>query len=176
MFSRLLTSTRYLIVIAGIGAFIGALALLLFASVREVLVLLKAFSDIGAASLGIKDLALELIQILDYFLLAVGFYIIALGLYDLFIDDRLEMPGWLIIHDLEDLKTKLLSVLIVIMAVSFLSQVVKWDGDRNILGYGVAIGVVIAALTYFSSVKTKKGPIKAEKKKDVGIEENEASE
>jgi hypothetical protein len=44
-----------------------------------------------------------------------------------------------------------------VMAVLFLGQVVTWDGERNLLQYGAGIALVIAALTWFVSQKSKKG-------------------
>jgi uncharacterized membrane protein YqhA len=84
------------------------------------------------------------------------FYIIALGLYELFVDDRVELPQWLIIRNIDDLKNKLAGVVVVVMAVLFPGQVVSWDGQRDLLGYGVAIAFVIAALTYFVGLKGSK--------------------
>ena len=83
-------------------------------------------------------------------------YVIAIGLFELFVDDRLDLPNWLEIHDLNDLKDKLIGVVVVVMGVLFLGQVVTWDGQRDLLGYGVGIAAVIAALTWFSSQKPKK--------------------
>jgi uncharacterized membrane protein YqhA len=54
------------------------------------------------------------------------------------------------------LKNKLTAVVIVVMGVLFLGQVVTWDGERNLLNFGAAIALVIAALTYFLSQKSKK--------------------
>jgi uncharacterized membrane protein YqhA len=88
--------------------------------------------------------------------LATVLYIIALGLYALFVDDRLPLPAWLEIHDLDDLKEKLISVVIVVLGVLFLEQVVAWDGGRDLLGFGAAIALVVAALTYFLSQKPRK--------------------
>ena len=78
------------------------------------------------------------------------------GLFELFIDDRLDLPNWLEIHDLNDLKEKLIGVIIVVLAVLFLGQVATWDGVRDLLGYGTATALVIAALTWFVSQKGKK--------------------
>ena len=83
-------------------------------------------------------------------------YIIALGLYELFVDDQLPLPQWLEIHDLDDLKNKLTGVVILVMAVLFLGQVVTWDGERDLLRYGGGIALMIAALTYFLSQRSKK--------------------
>ena len=40
-----------------------------------------------------------------------------------------------------------------VLAVLFLGQVVAWDGSRDLLGFGVATALMIAALTYFLSLK-----------------------
>ena len=37
----------------------------------------------------------KLIKQADYALLATVLYVLALGLYSLFVDDRVPMPGWL---------------------------------------------------------------------------------
>lgn len=42
-----------------------------------------------------------------------------------------------------------------IRQLTFLGEVVSWDGERNLLPYGGAIAVVIAALTYFLSQRGK---------------------
>ena len=102
-----------------------------------------------------KVLALACIELVDLFLLATVFYI-ALGLWELFIDDRAPVPHWLEIHTLDDLKTKLAGTVAAVLGVTFLGQVVTWDGERDLLGYGLATAAVIAALTWFISGKPDK--------------------
>ena len=41
------------------------------------------------------------------------------------------------------------------MGISFMGRVVAWDGVENLLNFGVAVGVVILALSYFLNVKIK---------------------
>ncbi|MBA3534855.1 MAG: YqhA family protein [Ardenticatenales bacterium] len=153
---RLLSISRYLIIIAVVGSFIASLTILLY-GIFEIFHLVAETVAVGAvSSKGAKALALASIEIIDLFLLGTVFYIIALGLYELFIDDQLPVPDWLVIHTLDDLKNKLIGVVIVVMAVLFLGQVVTWDGQRDLLGFGAAIALVIAALTYFLGQKSKK--------------------
>jgi uncharacterized membrane protein YqhA len=83
-------------------------------------------------------------------------YVVALGLFALFIDDRAPLPPWLEIHTIDDLKDKLIRVVIMVLSVVFVGQVVTWDGQRNLLPYGAGIALVIAALTYFLVQKPKK--------------------
>jgi uncharacterized membrane protein YqhA len=101
-------------------------------------------------------LTLAFIEVVDVFLLGTIFYIVALGLYELFIEEGVGLPPWLVIRDLDDLKSKLIGVVIVVLGVLFLGQVVTWDGQRDLLRFGVAIAIVIIALTYFLGQRAKK--------------------
>lgn len=153
---RFISGSRYLIVVPALGSFVAATAVLLYGAVEIVLLIVENASH-EVSSKGAKTLALGLIEVVDLFLLGTVLYIIALGLYELFVDDQLPLPSWLSIHDLDDLKNKLTGVVILVMGVLFLGQVVSWDGQRDLLPYGAAIALVIAALTYFLSQRGKKG-------------------
>jgi uncharacterized membrane protein YqhA len=152
---RLISASRYLIVVPALGSFIAATAVMLYGAVEIVLLIGENLSH-GVSSKGAKALALGFIEVVDLFLLGTVLYIIALGLYELFVDDNLPLPAWLSIHNLDDLKNKLTGVVILVMGVLFLGQVVSWDGERDLLPYGAAIALVIAALTYFLSQRGKK--------------------
>jgi uncharacterized membrane protein YqhA len=147
----ILGSSRYLILLAVLSAFIAAVTLLLFGAYDTALEIVHILG--GEIP---KSLAATFIEIADLFLLGVVMYIMALGLYELFIDDTVPVPEWLEIHTLDDLKAKLISVVIVVLGVLFLKQVVSWDGERNLLTFGGGIGLVIAALTYFLTSHEKK--------------------
>jgi len=97
---------------------------------------------------GAKVLAIDCTEMIDLFLLGAVLYIIALGLYALFIDDQLPVPPWLGCSNLDQLKEQLIVVVIPLLAVSFLGYVVNWDGNSNILALGVAVGLVLFALGY----------------------------
>lgn len=156
---RLLSGSRYLIIIAVLSTLVAATALLLYGAYETIHILRSLALADGSGPKGAKGLILAFIELTDLFLLATVLYVIAIGLFELFVDDRLDLPNWLEIHDLNDLKEKLIGVIIVVMGVLFLGQVVTWDGQRDLLGYGVGIALVIAALTWFTSQKPKKaGP------------------
>jgi uncharacterized membrane protein YqhA len=155
---RLISATRYLIVLPALGSFIAATALLVY-GVLEIVQLLGETVEAGVSSKSAKGLVLASIEVVDLFLLGTVLYIIAIGLYELFVDDQLPLPAWLSIHDLDDLKNKLTGVVILVMGVLFLGQVVTWDGERDLLRYGSAIAMVIAALTYFLSQRSKKAKV-----------------
>ncbi|MFN5933654.1 MAG: YqhA family protein, partial [Roseiflexaceae bacterium] len=69
----------------------------------------------------------------------------------------LELPAWLNISSLDDLKNKLTSVIVVVLGVVFLGKIVSWDGSSDILNIGASIALVIAALTWFLRNSSTKG-------------------
>ena len=104
-----------------------------------------------------KVVSISFIEVIDLFLIGTVFYITALGLYELFIDDNLTLPGWLVVRNLDDLKGKLINGVVVIMAVFFLGTLVNWDGQSNLLQLGGSVALMIAALTAFQFVRHKGG-------------------
>lgn len=63
------------------------------------------------------------------------------------------MPGWLKICDLDDLKEKLLGLVIIALAVLFLGDALTWDGTFHSLAHGAAIGAVIISLSVYTLVR-----------------------
>jgi uncharacterized membrane protein YqhA len=155
MLRRALASSRYIVLIAVVGTFVASLTLLVYEGlvVAEAVVRIVAKGQVSAQ--GAKVLAVGLIEAVDIFLIAIAVYIISLGLYALFIDDALPLPRWLEVHDLEDLKANLVSIVIAVLAVLFLREAVAWDGERDLLEFGAVLALVIAALTLFLFLKRK---------------------
>jgi uncharacterized membrane protein YqhA len=94
---------------------------------------------------------LHAIEIVDLFLLATVVQVVSLGLYQLYFRQDLQLPKWLKIETLDDLKSKLVGVSITVLAVFFLGKAITWDTGIDILYLGGAAAMVIAALTFFLS-------------------------
>ena len=96
-----------------------------------------------------------LLLLTDLFLVGATLMIAAFGFYDLFIGTigvsgrGVRLPGWLRMHDLNDLKGRVISMIILVAAVSFVDDVVESEDGRDTLYIGIGVGVVIAALTAF---------------------------
>ncbi len=147
MLRRILAGSRYLIIIAVLATFLAAVALLVYGGLTVLHVIYEMFAS-KFTTTEAKHFSVEFIEIIDLLLLGTVLYIVSLGLYELFIDERIVTPHWLVITDLDDLKGKLLGVIIVLLAVTFLGDVVTWDGSQSILWLGLATGLVLLALGY----------------------------
>src|SRR4051812_38378523 len=101
MGARIVSASRFLIVVAVICIFITGMALLVYGASETYELVAHLFSD-GVSAKGAKALVLAAIELVDLFLLATVLFVIAIGLYELFIDDNLALPDWLEIHTLDD--------------------------------------------------------------------------
>jgi len=93
-----------------------------------------------------------LLLLTDLFLVGATLMIAAFGLYELFIGKirgRLVLPGWLRMHDLNDLKARVISMIILVAAVTFVDAVIESKDGLDTLYVGAGIALVIAALTGF---------------------------
>lgn len=149
MFTKLLSLSRYIMVLPVIGALFGSIALIIYQIAVMASASLDIIKSIELTSKASKTYAVRVVETVDVFLIAIAVYIISLGLYSLFIDDTVKLPSWLKISNLEDLKEHLLSVVIAVLAVLLLSEAVAWDGTRDILSFGLSIAAAIAALAFF---------------------------
>jgi uncharacterized membrane protein YqhA len=144
--ARVLSTGRYFILLAIVGSFITSCWVLIYAFFVGVV---GAVGDTVQHDFGVdgaKHVSVEVISLVDLFLLGTVLYVVAVGLFQLFVNPRLPTPAWLRIGDLDDLKERLLATIVVLLAVSFLGYVVTWDGSLNLLGAGAAIGIVLIAI------------------------------
>jgi len=141
MLKTLLKQSRYLVIIAVLSCLAAALGAFAWGAFKTWHALLFLVETGGKDPLG----AVKFIELMDAFLIATALLIFAIGLYELFVED-IEMPGWLVIHSLHDLKAKLASVIVLVMAVNFLAHLAEWNDARETLEFGLAVAVVSAAL------------------------------
>jgi uncharacterized membrane protein YqhA len=148
---NIFAASRFVIGLAVVGSFVGSAILLVIATITLFRIAWNEIVNFDPDNLGkthIDRLAVELIEITDIILLGTVLYIVALGLYQLFIDRDLTLPHWLKVNDLTDLKRDLIGVVVVLLGVSFLGEVVNWEGERDVLPLGAAVALVITALGF----------------------------
>ncbi len=132
------------LLLSGIGAFV-------YATVYAV----HTAADIVNHPLVEHNLRLFIIEI-DVFLIGATLIIAAFGLYELFIS-RIEpdgrgrpLPAWLEMNDLNDLKARVISMIILVTAVTFTDELLSSVAQTvDILYLGAAVGIVIGALTLY---------------------------
>jgi uncharacterized membrane protein YqhA len=151
-FERALSLSRVVVVVPVVVLVLAALSS--FALGTEVFVR-SVTSFVEESHLTSHNLGF-LLLLTDLFLVGATLMIAAFGFYDLFVtridgdDQSLRLPGWLRMHDLNDLKARVISMIILVAAVTFVDVVVESKGGNVDTVYlGSAVALVIAALTAF---------------------------
>lgn len=132
-------------IIAVVFLLVAAVAAFIWGSIQAVTTIIDLINANG------KDptAAVNFIALMDKFLIATALYVFGVSLYELFIAD-VALPDWLVVHDLHDLKTKLSSVVILVMATTFLEHLLDWENPSDTLLFGIAIALVSATLIAFN--------------------------
>jgi len=156
IFESFLWKSRLLVLLAVISSLIGALALFI-AGLLEVLLPLTKFLKTLNYEILSKKLVASAIGSIDMFLIATFLLIFALGLYELFISkiDVAERDPKsskvLFIPNLEDLKTKLGRVVIMVIIVTFFKRTIYMEyKDPLDLLYLSAGALGISLALYFT--------------------------
>lgn len=140
--------SRYLVLLAVIGLLLAAVAVFVFGGIATVNIIIESFEGGHYNALGARLISIEFIEMIDLFLLGTILLITSQGLYQLFINSNMELPEWLVVANLEQLKFNLLAVIVVMLAILFLGEVAGRLGksDESILDYGLAIAAVLAGV------------------------------
>jgi uncharacterized membrane protein YqhA len=157
---QILGLTRYAVIVPAIASIIGALLLMAQGSVEMVVVVYESITTHAY----LKDTIVDVLTAVDAILLGTVLLVIGYGLYELFVDPELTVPDWLQVRDLDDLKSKLIGVVVAIIAVVFVGVFVDANRADEVLAYGIGAGALVAGLAVFAlatrktdkpSVKTK---------------------
>lgn len=105
----------------------------------------------------LKETIVEVLTAVDAILLGTVLLVIGYGLYELFIDAELDVPMWLRVDDLDDLKSKLIGVVVAIIAVVFVGVFVDSNRKSDVLSYGVGAGALVVGLAIFAYATRKNG-------------------
>ena len=140
----ILEKSKYLALVGVIALLFAAVAAFAWGTFKTVNTIFLIFSSQGMD----KAITVELVEIVDSFLIATAVLIFATSLYELFID-KLDLPEWMLAHDLYDLKTKLSSMIVLVMAVKFLEKLLDVKDANALLQIGIATALMSAVLIAF---------------------------
>ena len=140
----ILERSRNITLIGILSLLIASFTAFAWGTIKTVSTTLLVIRTLGADS----SITIELIEIIDIFLISTTILIFAASLYELFIG-KLDLPEWMLAHNLYELKNKLSSMIVLVMAVKFLQKLIDIKDGTELLQRGIAVAVVSAALIAF---------------------------
>src|SRR3989338_1167417 len=141
---------KYVILLAVVSTFLASVATFIWGTVRMITNVVSLIAGLITHEGGHSGV--QMIASLDSILLAIVLYIFSVAIYELFFG-KINVPDWLVIENLDGLKEKLASVIILILAVTFLEHLVEWKDAKETLMFGVSIAAVLIALVFYMQHK-----------------------
>lgn len=146
---NLIGRSRYVVLVAVIAVMLVSLSLFLLGTIGAAKSIYYSWTEfIAQGEAGSTKQIVESLSIIGVMLRAVVFYLIGVGLYSLFIAP-LNLTAALGIESLGDLEAKVISVIVVILSVTFLQHFVQWAEPVETMYFGVTLALVVAALVLF---------------------------
>ena len=149
---KILENGQWIAIIAAGRLFMSSIILFLYG----VYVLIVAILDIvqNYSTLNSAVVVAKFIGILDIHLPAIILLIFSVGLYELFVSP-LQVPEWLKIKNIDDLKSRLASVIVMILAITFTKEFVEWRNPLETLHYAIATTLVGGMLIFYIKERPK---------------------
>ncbi len=148
---RFIELSRFVVAIPAIGSILGAFTLMVIGTWEILRSIIKLFDT----SVPLKETVVTILTAVDTLLLATVLLVIGYGLYELFVDSNVKLPPWLEINSLDDLKAKLIGVVVAIIAVVFLGELVDASDPNDVMLIGIGTGAVVLGLAGFSFATRK---------------------
>lgn len=154
--TRVLLSSRYLILIPIFGLVLAASFFFIFGGIGLINLLYELLvSVLGLTAEPVEtDQGIIIFEVVEYvhtFLVGTVLYITGMGLFQLFVHE-VDFPSWLKIDSTEQLETNLIGVTVVVLAVNFMGAM--FAGDKaDLLPFGAGIALPIAALGVFVGLR-----------------------
>lgn len=155
LFEQFLYGTRFTTFLAVIGSLIASIILFAKGTINISRGVYYFFTNVGKNQIDDHHLVAEFVSAIDIFLFSTVLFIFALGIYELFINkidvvnrNKEERPNWLVVKSIDDLKTSLGKVILMILIVSFFehSLSMKYDSILQLLYLGIGILLISTAL------------------------------
>ncbi len=151
-FSRAMAVTRLLMTVPVVVLVLSSIAA--FAYGTDVFVI--AFRQVVHHPVPVSDKVSYFLVIIDLFLIGATLLIAAIGFYELFVSPggarraNARLPEWLEMHDLNDLKVRVVAMAVLVSATTFVEVAVDTSATGlEVLEVGAGVALVVAALTAF---------------------------
>jgi uncharacterized membrane protein YqhA len=144
---RIIEKSRYMVLVAVLSSLLAAAAAFGLGVAKTAAVVVEVILYRGSNALTV----VRLIEVMDKFLIAVGLYIFAAGLYELFFEE-LDLPEWLAVRSLNGLKARLSSIIILVMGITFLERMVAYRDGTSLLYLAISVTLVAGVLIVFAYI------------------------
>ena len=161
IFEKILWGSRYIVIAAVVASLITSVAMFYMATI-DAIVMISHLGEYAMPSLTTEarnalrsSTVTHVVEIIDGYLLATVLLIFALGLYELFISkidvaENAKVAGnVLVIRSLDDLKSRLAKVILMILIVKFFENAISLTYEDSLSLLFLAGGIALIGLALY---------------------------
>ena len=142
---------------------LGVLVLYLSSGILVIIGILKLYYIVSEIVNQIKNnlqidtiqLSASLLLIIEIYLLAIIFYIFALGIYKIFIGKSF-LGAWNQIDTLDEMKAELAKAIVIFLSIFIVQKIIEWKDPAHLLSTGIVIAFSCANLIWYTNSMRKK--------------------
>jgi uncharacterized membrane protein YqhA len=156
--SRIVAGSRYLALLSIIPLAIGSLIAVFYGIALILGGFVEFVLGLDFTVSGAKAVIVTLFDSVDLMLIGIALYLVAAGLYQLFVRPG-SMPGPLRVTSVDELKDRLLGVLVTFLVIFFVGEVTQASLEGTHLDVpqlGASIALVIVAVSGFLWVHSRR--------------------
>jgi uncharacterized membrane protein YqhA len=139
--------TRFIVLIAVAAVLLVSISLFVLGAIQAVIAVWRTWAAAVGGHEG-SHLSIEFLATVIIMLEAVVFFLIGVGFYSLFIAP-LNLAVSLGVETLNDLEERVISVVVAVLAVTFLEHFIQWQDPLEMLQFGGALALAVTALVLF---------------------------
>lgn len=143
--------SRFVVLVPVVAVLLVAFSLFLLGAIHAVVDVWRIWDGVFHGQLEVPDLSATFLKTVTVMLEAVVFFLIGIGLYSLFIAP-LNLAVALGVETLNDLEERIISVVVVVLAVTFLQHFIEWREPLQTLQFGGALAAAVGALVLFQLI------------------------
>ncbi|MBA2411605.1 MAG: YqhA family protein [Burkholderiaceae bacterium] len=148
LLGRLIGRLRLVVLIPVLAVLLAALSLFVLGAVQAITAVWYAWAGVFTGAVDSPQLSILFLKTVSVILEAVVFFLIGVGLFSLFIAP-LNLAIALGVDTLNDLEDRVIRIVVVILAVTFLERFIQWQEPVQTLQFGGALAVTVVALMLF---------------------------
>lgn len=153
-FERVLWSLRFVVLLGVIFGAVSAIILFVVGSIEIFTVLEESIFIVGE-HLSHETILIGLIGAIDFYLIGLVLLIFSFGIYELFISELDiarscgSFTNILEVKNLDDLKNKILKVIIMVLIVTFFQRILALDMTTSMDGLAMAVSICLICIGVF---------------------------
>ena len=148
---RMVGRSRLVVLVPVLAVLLVAISAFLLGAIQAVHAVWQSWSAVLSENPEAPGGSVTFLKTVAVMLEAVVLFLVGIGLYSLFIAP-LNLAVGLGVESLNDLEERVISIVVAVLAVTFLERFIRWEQPLETLQFGGALAVTVLALVLFLHV------------------------